>query len=240
MRPATKIYFIQAAVMLGWLPLLLWGHATWPDARNTGAPGELTCAQFGCHAGTGNPTLGSGVEIDFPEGLFYTPGVKQTWTVRVIGAQSAVYGFQVSARLASNEASGAAGRFTTGPDTFVLCQHNVERDRVGGTCATATPIEFVQHRMAGNSSTFTFEWTPPARDVGRGRVYAAGNAGNGNGQADPGDRIFLNNFTLAPKAAEEPLPAPQVRAEAPVLQAFSGRPGLSSGTYLEIYGSNFT
>ena len=226
--------------MLGLLPLLLWGYATGPDARNTGAPGETTCAQLGCHAGAGNPIVGGGVEIDFPEGLFYTPGVKQTWTVLVNGAQSAVYGFQVSARLASSEASGVAGRFTPGSNTFVLCQNNRERDREGGTCPAATPIEFIQHILAGNSNRFTFEWTPPASDVGPVRVYAAGNAGNGNGQADSGDRIFLNNFTLAPKAAEEPLPPPQVRAETPVLQAFSGRLGLSSGTYLEIYGSNFT
>jgi uncharacterized protein (TIGR03437 family) len=192
-----------------------------------------------CHAGPGNPTRGSGVEIEFPEGLQYTPGVKQRWTIRVTGAQGAVYGFQASARLASNERSGQAGAFTpVDATTQVLCQDN--RPKTGSGCRAETPVEFAGHTLAGQGNTFVVEWTPPASDVGNVRVYVAGNAGNGNGQPDPGDRIFLNNYTLTPAAGQEPLPPPQIAAGTSVLQAFSGRQGLSSGTYIEIYGSNFT
>ena len=66
----------------------------------------------------------------------------------------------------------------------MLCQDDVDRDSDGGTCPAATPIEFIQHSLAGNSNSFTFDWTPPATDVGPVRVYAAGNAANGNGQSD--------------------------------------------------------
>jgi uncharacterized protein (TIGR03437 family) len=67
-------------------------------------------------------------------------------------------------------------------------------------------------------------------------VYVAGNAANGNGM-ESGDRIFLNNYTLTPQASSS---TPQLRTEAPVLRAFSRLPGFSSGTYLEIYGSNLS
>jgi uncharacterized protein (TIGR03437 family) len=238
MKLGAKIFFVHLAVVLGLIPFLLWGYATGPDAGHTGAPGDQTCAIAGCHLGPGNPTSGSGVEIEFPEGNRYTPGVKQRWTIRVTGAQSAVYGFQVSARLGSNERLGQAGSFTpVDANVQVLCQDN--RPKGSGSCRAETPIEFAEHVLAGSSSSFTVEWTPPASDTGDVRVYVAGNAGNGNGM-ESGDRIFLNNYTLSPQASQPPLPAPQLRAETPVLQAFSGRPGLSSGTYLEIYGSNFT
>jgi uncharacterized protein (TIGR03437 family) len=117
----------------------------------------------------------------------------------------------------------------------VLCQDN--RPKTGNTtCRPQTPIEFAEHTLAGSSNTFVVQWTPPATNAGDVRVYVAGNAANGNGM-ESGDRVFLNNYRLTPQAA---LPPPQLRTESPVLQAFSGRPGLSSGTYLEIYGSNFT
>jgi uncharacterized protein (TIGR03437 family) len=149
-----------------------------------------------------------------------------------------VYGFQLSARLESNQMSGQAGRFQPiDGTTYVRCQDN--RERGSGTCAAATPVEFIEHFAASSSNAFTIEWTPPATDVGNVRVYVAGNAANGNGQPT-GDRIFLNNYTLTPQASSS---APQLRAESPVLQAFSGLTALSSfssGTYLEIYGSNLS
>jgi hypothetical protein len=68
MTSKAKVYLIQGGVILGLIPLLLWGYATGPDAGNTGAPGETTCAQMGCHVGPSNPTTDSGVEIEFPWG----------------------------------------------------------------------------------------------------------------------------------------------------------------------------
>jgi uncharacterized protein (TIGR03437 family) len=162
--------------------------------------------------------------------------VKQRWTIRVTGAQTAIYGFQVSARLSSNERLGQAGSFQpVDGTTQVLCQDN--RPKTGGaTCRPQTPIEFGEHTLAGPSNAFVIEWTPPTANEGNVRVYVAGNAANASGDVT-GDRIFLNNYTLTPQAG---MPPPQLRSQTPVLQAFSGMTGLSAGTYLEIYGSNFT
>jgi uncharacterized protein (TIGR03437 family) len=237
MRKKAQIFLIQAAVITGLIPLILWGYATGPDAGHTGAPGDETCGKAMCHVGPANPTRGTGVEIEFPEGSNYTPGVKQRWTIRVT-QPATLYGFQVSARLASNEPTGQAGTFTpVDANSQVLCQDN--RLRPGGGCRPETPVEFAEHSLASGQNTFTVEWTPPASDAGNIRVYVAGNAANGNGKED-GDRIFLNDYTLTPKAAGPALPAPTLRASTPVLQAFSGSVGLSSGTYLEVYGSDFT
>jgi uncharacterized protein (TIGR03437 family) len=217
------------------IPVMILGYSGGPDPGHTGAPGDQTCAALGCHVGPSNPTQG-GVEIAFPAGLTYTPGVAQTWEIRVTGAAGAVYGFQASARLESNQPLGQAGSFTAADATTqVICQDG--RIKVGNTaCAPATPIEFIQHSSPRGSNTFQVNWTPPATDVGNIRVYVAANAANGD-LNNTGDRIFLNSYTLTPQAA---LPMPTLRADAPVLQAFSGLPGLSSNTYLEIYGSNFT
>jgi hypothetical protein len=73
--------------------------------------------------------------------------------------------------------------------------------------------------------------------VGNIRIYVAGNSANGNGQ-NTGDRIFTANYTLTPATAQAARPA--IRAEQPVLQAFSGTAGVSSGTWIEIYGTNLS
>jgi uncharacterized protein (TIGR03437 family) len=226
----------RVAAILGAVPLLILGFSGGPDPRHTGAPGDQTCGKATCHVGTSNPTAGSGVEITFPDGLTYTPGVKQTWTVQVTGTGQ-IFGFQATARLASNEQNGQAGDFLpTNSRTWVLCESGKEKTSAQ-PCGAATPVQFIEHTLASNNNSFTFDWTPPTTNVGDIRVYIAGNAANGNGN-ETGDRIFTQNYTLTPKAATSQPPA--IRADQPVLQAFLGGPRLSPGTWLEIYGSNFS
>ena len=76
------IFAAKATTILSVIPVLLYAYATGPDPRNTGAPGDTTCSQSGCHLGTVNPP-GAKVDIAFPGDLTYTPGVKQTLTVTV-------------------------------------------------------------------------------------------------------------------------------------------------------------
>ncbi len=230
MNRNSKILVAKSAVAAVVIPAILYAFAAGPDPRHTGAPGDQTCAKATCHVGT--PAMG-GVEIDFPSGTSYTPGVRQRWTVRITGATGRVYGFQATARLASNLPNGQAGGFfPVDGRTLVLCDDGKDKNQSPVGCNAQTPVEFIEHRLAGSSNSFTFEWAPPAENVGNVRVYVAGNAANGNGQADSGDRIFLANFTL--------WPPPQIRTEQPVLQVFSGIAGLSSGTWLEIYGTNLS
>lgn len=225
----SRISLSIAAFILGHFSLNLIANSGGADPGHTAGPGEdqAGCAKNGCHAGTANPTRDSGVEIDFPDGATtYTPGVKQRWQVRVTGAASAIYGFQVSARLSDDSQAGTLT--PTNQRTQVFCHDNPCR---------STSIQYITHTLADSSNTFEFEWTPPDTDSGPVRIFAAGNAANGNGQ-NSGDRIFLRNFTLTPRAAQTQRPA--IRADGPVLQVFSGTQVISPGTWAELYGENLS
>jgi len=229
------VFWGRFATILAVVPLLILGYVDGPPPRHTGAPGDgNTCTE--CHLGTA--TAGSGVEITFSGGgTTYTPGVKQTLTVRVT-ASANVYGFQATARLVSNLAQGQAGDFTpTDARVIVLCDDG-RMKTASQACRPETPVQFPEHAAANANNTWTFDWTPPATNVGDIRFYIAGNAANGNMQDGPGDRIFTQNYTLTPQAATTQ--PPTIRADQPVLQAFLGGPRLSPGTWLEIYGTNFS
>jgi hypothetical protein len=141
----------------------------------------------------------------------------------------------MTARRGSAEATAQAGTFTPGTGQVVLCGDGGVRP--GGGCSAATPIEYIEHDGSPlRTNPITIQWTPPATDIGEIRIYVAANSANGNGQ-NTGDRITVQNFTLTPAAASN---TPQIRSELPVLQAFSGKAGVSPGTWLEIYGTNLS
>ncbi len=219
------------------IPVAAFAHDGGADPGHTAGPADAAegCAKSTCHVGTGNPQRGSGVEIAFPGGTNYQPGVKQRWTITVDGASGRGYGFQLSVRLGSNELQQAGRIDTVDAAAQVICQDGAVRT---GTrvCSASTPIEYATHtRPNTGGNTFTLEWTPPAAASGNIRVYVAGNAANLNGQPS-GDRIFLNNYTLA--AGGGTTQAPSIRADNPVLQAFSDQAKLSAGTWIQIFGQN--
>src|SRR4051812_9866076 len=54
-RPTPKMTTrtrILTAAAGGLLPMFLYSYASGPDPRKTGAPGDQTCTQAGCHTGT--------------------------------------------------------------------------------------------------------------------------------------------------------------------------------------------
>ncbi|MCP5118807.1 MAG: hypothetical protein GY953_48970, partial [bacterium] len=213
---------------------LLFAYEIGPDPRNTGAPGDQTCAQSQCHVGEINSGPGN-VAINFPAGETYIPGMKQLWRITVTDPDASVYGFQATARPASDNQFGQAGSFavTDPANMFILCEDAKERPVDG--CIVAAPIEFIEHRIPIESNMFTFEWTPPAEDVGDVQVYIAANAANGDGFRR-GDRIYTASYTLKPAAFTA---APVIRDTLPVLQAFDNTERLSSGTWIQVYGENF-
>ena len=221
MSRQQKILLAKCVTILSVIPAMIYAHSYGPDPRKTGAPGDALCTE--CHVGTANPPGGK-VEVGFAGGLTYTPGAKQRLTVTVTDSPArGVNGFQLTARLASNE-SNEAGAFTPLDAATQVVK--------------AAPLEFIEHTLSGSrSNTWSFEWTPPASDVGNIRIYVAGNSANGNGQ-NTGDRIFSANYTLTLASAQASRPA--LRAQQPVLQAFSGTAGISSGTWLEVYGTNLS
>jgi len=234
----------KAAAILSVIPVLLYAYASGPDPRNTGAPGDTTCSQSGCHLGTVNPP-GSSVTITFPGDLTYTPGVKQTITVTVGQVPtSKIYGFQASARQAGKDSykTTQAGTFSfTDKRLIILCEDGTLR---GTACKASAPLEFIEHgggAGADSKNTWTFDWTPPATDVGDVKIYIAGNAGNGDGKADNKDIISTNVYTLKAATGGGTSNKPAISANGVVsAAAFGGAQAMGPGSWIEIYGSNLS
>ena len=227
-----KLFIVSVVTLFVGLPVILMGHASGPDPAVSGGPGDSTCAQGGCHVGTGNPTRGSGVELIFAGAASYTPGVTQRLTVKISSPQvgSHTNGFQLSVRPSSDGTQQAGDLVPIDQATQVLCATGQFKP-----CLAAAPVQYIEHSLAGSGqSQWSFDWTPPATNVGPVTFYFAGNAANGNGQ-NTGDRIYVNTASATPAVTT---PAPQVRTAQPVLQAFLGGARISPGTWIEIYGSN--
>ncbi|MDQ6707919.1 MAG: hypothetical protein M3Z85_18325, partial [Acidobacteriota bacterium] len=185
--------FLFAKLALLIVPVIAYAHKDGPDPRKTGAPGDspTACTASGCHSGPLN-NFGGGVQIILPEGNSYKPGVKQHIMVRVAETGQRRWGFQFTARLASNLANGQAGDLVPAADGFtqVLCN-----DGRAKPCRAGAEVQFIEHTLEGtrlgtrDGATFEFDWTPPSNDAGDIVFYAAGNAANGNGD-EFGDHIY--------------------------------------------------
>src|SRR5271169_8120 len=167
--------------LLGAMPIVLMGYSTGPPPKRTGATidGGVNCSA--CHrsfAPANSDPLGS-VRIDASN---YTPGVKQTIKVTVSHPQAQRWGFQITARLVSDD-SKIAGNFTPNDVARVICDDGSARGSLA-PCPAGQP-EFAEHFDAprtdvGAGFTFSVDWTPPATDLGDIVFYAAGNAANGD------------------------------------------------------------
>jgi uncharacterized protein (TIGR03437 family) len=233
------------AVAAALIPAIIMGFSMGPDPRYTAAPGDKSkaCATAGCHTqfktGEGGPVNfhGGSVTAAFSQGSTYVPGGQPiSITVRVTDPQNTTYGFQMTARLESNLAAAQAGRFTAGAGTFVLCDNGSPRSP-SGNCPPTAPVEFIEHTRP-STAPWTFTWTPPADGSGPVHFYVAGNAVNGNGVEDAGDHVYIAEYVLNPAGAcvaARPSIAAVISAG-----AFGGRADFAAGSWLEIYGENFS
>lgn len=219
----SRFVVIAAAV-----PILLYAYSTGPPAAKTGAPGEGVCRD--CHGGGSG---GGKVELRFPGGMVYTPGVKQQLTITITDAVASWYGFELSARVAGDNSQAGTLAIAQGESNIrVICSDF--RPRGTGGCPASAPIEYIEHSPARQTNTFRIEWTPPAADRGPVNIYLAANAANGNG-APTGDSIYTANYTLTPAGAS---PGPSVSAENGVMNGASFLPPIASGSWVTIKGTN--
>jgi uncharacterized protein (TIGR03437 family) len=201
MRKHHKISVAKIITICAAMPFLLYAFVGGPDPRKTGAPGDSTCAEAGCHVGTAIDSGPGTVTITYAGGTTYTPGARQRVTVRVEDPNQRRWGFQATARLSSNASAGQAGSLdSTDANTQVICEDGRVKP-----CRDAAPVQFVEHTEAGtrNGTTggvnFEFDWTAPAAGAGPVVLYVAANAANGNG-TNAGDRIYTTSVTLNPAA----------------------------------------
>ncbi|MDP9053338.1 MAG: hypothetical protein M3N93_03425 [Acidobacteriota bacterium] len=238
-RPCpTVTLFLLAAI-----PFIAQAYEYGPDPRYTGAPGDnkTACVSSGCHQGVVNSGTG-GVRIVLPNGTTYTPGQSMKLSVQITDAAKVKFGFEMTARLASNTSNGQAGDFTAGADgyTQVICDVFGAVKANGSLCPTQNPVQFIEHTNSGYEAstkggyTFTFTWTPPASGAGNVILYAAANAGPGDPAVSSPTNVYTTNVTLTPGAAS---PAPVISN---ALNAATGQTTLAASTYAAIYGSGLS
>jgi hypothetical protein len=173
---------LQSIVLILLIVAIAYANSTGPEARHTGAPGDIgSCVQ--CHDTFEVANVGPGsVRIDnLP--TVYTPG--QAYTLRVVVQQAARprFGFQLTS---INMDGDRAGTLTPlGADTQI--------NAVTGT----GDRQYIQHTETGTSPTVSGSrtwqvgWVAPSTDIGTVRFYVAGNAANNDG-TNQNDYIYTN------------------------------------------------
>jgi uncharacterized protein (TIGR03437 family) len=235
-----KPLFIQISFLLALAPFVAQAYEYGPDPRRTGAPGDVsTCVSSGCHSGTVNtgPT-GSGVKIILSNGATsYVPGQTMAISVQITDSTKVKFGFEMTARLASNLANGQAGDFNpTDTLTQVICDDGSIK-KTGSPC-TQFPVEFIEHNDAGyeastpKSYTFNFSWTPPASaSAGNVVLYVAANAGPGDPPVQTPTNVYTSSVTLTPATT------PIVTG---ITNGASNQSTIGANTYVQIYGQNLS
>ncbi len=257
MERNRKVLFAKIAVVMAVVPILLWAHEYGPDPGYTNAPGDQgTCIQAQCHVGTVNSGGGS-VSVAFPNGTTYSPGVKQHLVVTIADPIRHSWGFQLTAKVGTG--STQAGTFAfTDANTLLMCstpdfQRSVEahcqNSQADGcinatpTCTAAQTLQYVEHSLTGYSSTrgasgsvsYSFDWTPPATNVGNVNIYLSGNAGAGTPSPNQNNtNVYTKSYTLVPLAAGG---APTIAAGG-VVNGASFVSGIVPGSWLTIQGTN--
>ena len=249
MERNRKLFLAKTAVVLCAIPAAILAYEYGPDAGHSGVPGELgTCAQAGCHVGTANdPNNKGSVSVTFPNGMTYTPGVKQHLTVTIADPATTqkAWGFQLTARSSSSTTAQAGAFASTDNNTLVMCASaNLGAQTplsfgASQICALSTPLTYIEHSLAGytagrgqtGSGTYQFDWTPPATSVGNITIYVAGNAANGDLTVN-GDHIYTTTYTLTPAAAT-PLPA-----ITGVINGAGFQSAIEAGSWVAIQGTN--
>lgn len=202
-----------------------------PVAR-TGGFGEQTCSE--CHRPEPlNTGKQASVSVDVGP---YVPGAKQRVVVKVSSASGNRWGFQLTARLASDNAMPAGVFEAFNQFAAVRCT-----DGSFGPCG-AGEVTYVTHTSVGTApggqpgfKQFAFDWTSPDSDVGEVVFAAAGLAADG----DKGTNSDLTaTATATSKHAPSNLPA--ITSAGVVSAAAVQRPGqpIAPGEIISVFGSN--
>lgn len=215
-------------------PAFLLAVSAGPGPRLTGAAvdGGRDCTA--CHRSfaPANSDSRGGIRL---EAGSYTPGVPQLIWVTISHPEAIRWGFQLTARLASDE-SRQAGTFRVTEAIRVRC------DPTGAEAPCNGALEFATHRAVSTQAgvagrgEFAVEWTPPEADVGDVILYAAGNAANGDG-TNSGDRIYTTSLRV-PSARCGSLSARPVITRVVNAGSYRDDAGISMNTMVAIFGTN--
>src|SRR5262249_41864536 len=140
---------LKISTVLSIIPIMIYAYSAGPDPGKSGAPGESTCAEAGCHAGAGLNRGQGSVTID-AGGTSYSPGVKQRIRVTVSDPAQRRWGFQLTARLASNGKTRAGILAPIDSSTQVICS---AANLLELPCTANSALQFIEHTLQGSRLT---------------------------------------------------------------------------------------
>jgi uncharacterized protein (TIGR03437 family) len=252
MERKAKIRLAKGVVILAAIPVLIHAYEYGPDAGAAGVPNENgTCSQVGCHTGTAVNGGGGSVTVSFPGDQIYSPGTTQHLVVTITDPTARRWGFELTARLASDSTKMAGTFSPTDKLTQLICSSAdlVRQQNAATACPANLPLSYIEHTLTGynllqpNPGKYEFDWNPPASDVGPVIIYVAANAANGD-LTQNGDHIYSATYTLPVGAAAPPPPPAPTISDGGVLNAASLAPAglpngaIAQGSLFVINGSN--
>ena len=229
----------KIAVGLAVIPVVILAHKAGPDPRRTGAPGDKTCVDSGCHVGPVNRAGGS-VVLSTPTGTTYTPGgPAQTITITITDPKATFFGFQLTARQDSSPEFTAAGDFqTVGTQQIIICDDAGIEPSKGCLIGQSDNVEFIEHSFPYPKGTITVSWTPPATNVGTVTLYVAANAATQD-VVSTGSHVYMTQLTLCPVLSSGQAMPSIKSGGVQSAGGFSAKAGVAPGTWLEIFGGDF-
>ena len=165
-----RFLFFAGCVMY----LALLSNTSGAPAGTTGAPGEETCGQSGCHATTPNTGAATISILLDDDATAYTPGEIHTLTVTIDNPQTATRnGFEIVALNSLNNNIGE----------WLLSGEYLQMKSANGR-------NYMTHSEDGSILTsWDIVWRAPNTDAGAVTFYAAVNDANDNGNRT-GDNIY--------------------------------------------------
>lgn len=169
--------FFGTALLLG--SLNVFTNKVQPPIGFTGAPGEQTCANSGCHAGslTANATDITVLSVSNPS-LSNGYAASTQYSLAVNAGSAALYGFSLTAVTSNGNGTGTFALVSTGNTSLANGANNKQ---------------YVGHLNAVSNNAWTFKWTSPATNTDSVFFYLAVNQANDNG-AGTGDNIRLRTY----------------------------------------------
>jgi hypothetical protein len=183
---------VQALCLLGIFVFIVraWAYSTGPPAGRTGAEGERTCNDFGCHSSFALNSGSGKLSIEVPP--HYLPG--QTYRIRVTLQQTGQrrWGFQATVKKEGKKERGGEIRIVDPQKTQFA---------VGGPSSASAP-QYIEQTEEGTFEgtvngpvSWEFDWVAPSVGTGNVVFYVAGNAANGNGSSS-GDYIYTTRVVV--------------------------------------------
>lgn len=163
---------------------------------SSGAPGEVTCANSGCHDDSpinkGNALLQAEIGNNITK---YVPGKTYPITVRISESGVKRFGFQVVALKNNDNMNAGDMSIVDGLRTQVITNDIAVQDRKYVTYTYQGTEPF-----APGVGEWTMNWTAPDKNVGPITLYIASVSAN-NDNTDKGDHVYTTSLTLSPDDA---------------------------------------